>query len=110
MSSIQFLSKVTREMTNNLFVWLPLNMSAFDEMVDIFQEGIAMVTECVFSFERFGKVWAGSLYLAPAFAESHSCRLNSLVLCYLLPQRGSVGADIVWRGLRGTPSAIRVAG
>lgn len=46
MSSIQVLSKVTREMTNSLFVWLPLNMSVFDEMVDIFQEGIAMVTEC----------------------------------------------------------------
>lgn len=54
MSSIQFLSKVTREMTNSRFVWLPLNMSVFDEMVDIFQEGIAMVTECVFSFESFG--------------------------------------------------------
>lgn len=54
MSSIQSLSKVTREMTNSCFVWLPLNMSVFDEMVDIFQEGIAMVTECVFSFERTG--------------------------------------------------------
>lgn len=29
-------------------------MSVFDEMVDIFQEGIAMVTESVFSFESFG--------------------------------------------------------
>lgn len=75
MSSIQFLSKVTREMTNSRFVRLPLNMSAFDEMVDVFQEGIAMVTECVFSFERFGaseKCGQGS----PAFAESHLCRLN----------------------------------
>lgn len=36
MSSVQFLSKVTCEMTNRPFVWLPLNMSVFDEMVDIF--------------------------------------------------------------------------
>lgn len=36
MSSIQFLSKVTFEETNRPSVRLLLNMSAFDEMVDIF--------------------------------------------------------------------------
>lgn len=62
MSSIQFLSKVTREMTNSRFVWLPLNMSVFDEMVDIFPEGIAMVTECVFSFEPLKSVGRVSIF------------------------------------------------
>lgn len=38
MSSIQFLSKVTLEMTNGPSPFVPvlLNMSVFDEMVDIF--------------------------------------------------------------------------
>lgn len=65
MSSIQSLSKVTREMTNSRCVRLPLNMSASDETVDRFQEGIAMVTECVFIL-----VLSAGRVLLP-FAEPH---------------------------------------
>lgn len=80
MSSIQFLSKVTCEMTNSRFVRLPLNMSVFVEMVDIFQEGLPWLRSAFLVLRGLEplKVRAGSLYLAPAFAESQSSRLDRI--------------------------------